>query len=81
VFWENGVLASDGDTRFVLIGNLTGTYVLGLPTAVNGRLEKALRLEPEFSSFLVRERWSFRKPEGKNSFLSRGKPRRFERSF
>ena len=29
----NGVLASGGDTRFVLIGNLAGTYVLGLPTA------------------------------------------------
>jgi Na+-driven multidrug efflux pump len=29
----NGVLASGGDTRFVLIGNLVGTYVLGLPTA------------------------------------------------
>jgi Na+-driven multidrug efflux pump len=29
----NGVLASGGDTRFVLIGNLAGTYILGLPTA------------------------------------------------
>jgi Na+-driven multidrug efflux pump len=29
----NGVLASGGDTRFVLIGNLTGTYLLGLPIA------------------------------------------------
>jgi MATE family, multidrug efflux pump len=29
----NGVLASGGDTRFVLIGNLVSTYVLGLPTA------------------------------------------------
>jgi Na+-driven multidrug efflux pump len=29
----NGVLASGGDTRFLLIGNLAGTYGLGLPTA------------------------------------------------
>jgi putative MATE family efflux protein len=29
----NGVLASGGDTRFLLIGNLAGTYALGLPTA------------------------------------------------
>ncbi|HEX6564998.1 MAG TPA: MATE family efflux transporter [Chthoniobacterales bacterium] len=30
----NGVLASGGDTRFVLLGNLAGTYVVGLPAAV-----------------------------------------------
>jgi len=30
----NGVLASGGDTRFVLLGNLAGTYVIGLPTAI-----------------------------------------------
>lgn len=30
----NGVLASGGDTRFVLIGNLTGTYAVGLPAAI-----------------------------------------------
>jgi putative MATE family efflux protein len=29
----NGVLASGGDTRFLLIANLTGTYVFGLPIA------------------------------------------------
>jgi Na+-driven multidrug efflux pump len=29
----NGVLASGGDTRFLLIGNLAGTYAIGLPTA------------------------------------------------
>jgi putative MATE family efflux protein len=30
----NGVLASGGDTRFVLLGNLLATYALGLPSAV-----------------------------------------------
>ncbi|MBV8899035.1 MAG: MATE family efflux transporter [Verrucomicrobia bacterium] len=30
----NGVLASGGDTRFVLIGNLAGTYAVGLPAAI-----------------------------------------------
>jgi putative MATE family efflux protein len=30
----NGVLASGSDTRFVLAGNLAGTYAIGLPTAV-----------------------------------------------
>jgi len=30
----NGVLASGGDTRFVLFGNLAGTYAIGLPAAV-----------------------------------------------
>jgi len=30
----NGVLASGGDTRFVLLGNLVGTYAVGLPGAV-----------------------------------------------
>jgi len=30
----NGVLASGGDTRFVLFGNLAGTYAVGLPAAV-----------------------------------------------
>jgi putative MATE family efflux protein len=30
----NGVLASGGDTRFILLGNLAGTYLIGLPTAV-----------------------------------------------
>jgi putative MATE family efflux protein len=30
----NGVLASGGDTRFVLMGNLAATYVVGLPAAV-----------------------------------------------
>jgi putative MATE family efflux protein len=30
----NGVLASGGDTRFVLLGNLAGTYAIGLPVAV-----------------------------------------------
>jgi MATE family, multidrug efflux pump len=30
----NGVLASGSDTRFVLAGNLTGTYAIGLPAAV-----------------------------------------------
>jgi Na+-driven multidrug efflux pump len=29
----NGVLASGGDTRFVLVGNLVGTYAIGLPAA------------------------------------------------
>jgi putative MATE family efflux protein len=29
----NGVLASGGDTRFVLLGNLAGTYAIGLPAA------------------------------------------------
>ncbi|MBV9490560.1 MAG: MATE family efflux transporter [Verrucomicrobia bacterium] len=29
----NGVLASGGDTRFVLVGNLAGTYTVGLPAA------------------------------------------------
>jgi Na+-driven multidrug efflux pump len=29
----NGVLASGGDTRFLLIGNLAGTYAVGLPAA------------------------------------------------
>ncbi len=29
----NGILASGGDTRFVLLGNLAGTYMLGLPVA------------------------------------------------
>jgi Na+-driven multidrug efflux pump len=30
----NGVLASGGDTRVVLIGNLAGTYAVGLPAAI-----------------------------------------------
>jgi putative MATE family efflux protein len=30
----NGVLASGGDTRFVLLGNLAGTYAIGLPAAL-----------------------------------------------
>jgi Na+-driven multidrug efflux pump len=30
----NGVLASGGDTRYVLIGNLAGTYAVGLPAAI-----------------------------------------------
>ena len=30
----NGVLASGGDTRFVLMGNLIGTYAVGLPAAI-----------------------------------------------
>jgi Na+-driven multidrug efflux pump len=30
----NGVLASGGDTRFILLGNLAGTYLIGLPAAV-----------------------------------------------
>jgi putative MATE family efflux protein len=30
----NGVLASGGDTHFVLMGNLTATYAVGLPAAV-----------------------------------------------
>jgi Na+-driven multidrug efflux pump len=30
----NGILASGGDTRFVLLGNLAGTYAVGLPAAV-----------------------------------------------
>jgi len=30
----NGVLASGSDTRFVLAGNLAGTYAIGLPAAV-----------------------------------------------
>ena len=30
----NGVLASGSDTRFVLVGNLVGTYAIGLPAAV-----------------------------------------------
>jgi putative MATE family efflux protein len=30
----NGVLASGGDTRFVLVGNLAGTYAVGLPAAI-----------------------------------------------
>lgn len=30
----NGVLASGGDTRFVLVGNLAATYAVGLPAAV-----------------------------------------------
>ncbi|MBV8584787.1 MAG: MATE family efflux transporter [Verrucomicrobia bacterium] len=30
----NGILASGGDTRFVLLGNLLGTYAVGLPGAV-----------------------------------------------
>jgi hypothetical protein len=30
----NGVLASGSDTRFVLAGNLAGTYAMGLPAAV-----------------------------------------------
>jgi Na+-driven multidrug efflux pump len=30
----NGVLASGGDTRFVLLGNVAGTYAIGLPAAV-----------------------------------------------
>jgi Na+-driven multidrug efflux pump len=30
----NGVLASGGDTRFVLVGNLTATYAVGLPAAI-----------------------------------------------
>lgn len=29
----NGVLSSGGDTRFVLLGNLAGTYAIGLPAA------------------------------------------------
>ena len=30
----NGVLASGGDTRFILLGNLAGTYAIGLPAAI-----------------------------------------------
>jgi putative MATE family efflux protein len=30
----NGVLASGGDTRFILFGNLAGTYAIGLPAAI-----------------------------------------------
>jgi putative MATE family efflux protein len=30
----NGVLASGSDTRFVLVGNLLGTYAIGLPAAI-----------------------------------------------
>jgi Na+-driven multidrug efflux pump len=30
----DGVLASGSDTRFVLAGNLAGTYAIGLPAAV-----------------------------------------------
>lgn len=30
----NGVLASGGDTRFILLGNLAGTYAIGLPVAI-----------------------------------------------
>ncbi|HYZ75316.1 MAG TPA: MATE family efflux transporter, partial [Chthoniobacterales bacterium] len=30
----NGVLASGGDTRFILLGNLAGTYAMGLPAAI-----------------------------------------------
>jgi Na+-driven multidrug efflux pump len=30
----NGVLASGGDTRFVLLGNSAGTYAVGLPAAI-----------------------------------------------
>jgi len=30
----NGVLASGGDTRFVLVGNLAATYAVGLPAAI-----------------------------------------------
>ncbi|MBV8816585.1 MAG: hypothetical protein JO271_19025, partial [Verrucomicrobia bacterium] len=30
----NGVLASGGDTRFILLGNVAGTYAIGLPAAI-----------------------------------------------
>jgi Na+-driven multidrug efflux pump len=30
----NGVLASGGDTQFILLGNLAGTYAVGLPIAI-----------------------------------------------
>jgi putative MATE family efflux protein len=32
---SNGILASGGDTRFVLLGSLIGTYAVGLPSAVS----------------------------------------------
>jgi putative MATE family efflux protein len=51
----NGVLASGGDTRFVLIGNLAGTYALGLPIAAGFGLLSAFGFFGVFAGKMLEE--------------------------
>jgi MATE family, multidrug efflux pump len=51
----NGVLASGGDTRFVLLGNLLGTYGVGLPAAIGLGLGAQLGFFGVFLAKLLEE--------------------------
>ena len=51
----NGVLASGSDTRFVLAGNLAGTYAIGLPAAVAFGLLGPFRFFGVFAAKVLEE--------------------------
>jgi putative MATE family efflux protein len=51
----NGVLASGGDTRFILFGNLVGTYAVGLPSAVAAGLFTGLGFFGVFAAKVLEE--------------------------
>jgi len=51
----NGVLASGGDTRFILLGNLAGTYAVGLPAAIGLGLFTGLGFFGVFSAKALEE--------------------------
>jgi Na+-driven multidrug efflux pump len=51
----NRVLASGGDTRFVLLGNLAGTYVVGLPVAIGLGLLTPLGFSGVFIAKILEE--------------------------
>ena len=51
----NGILASGGDTRFILLGNLAGTYAIGLPAAIALGLFTGLGLFGVFAAKVLEE--------------------------